>query len=197
MSVLWALFALCGLVLFGAFPATVALYVVARKWVVEGDSTGVFRAFYVTARQQFLRANMGGYVLLVFVTVLYLDFLVLSSQGGTFSITLSFVLSIGFWLSAVGTLTALPLYARSRSRPIALLKRVTAFLLTRPLSSLAMFAVGIAAWWIFLYFPVLLFLGGIGGLACVQTLIAMTGSERKQRDPKLAQTARPRHIQGH
>ncbi|MGE6628812.1 YesL family protein [Bacillus sp. NPDC077027] len=72
-NLLWLLFTLLGLGLFGIMPATTALFSVMRKWIRGSEQVGIFKTFWHAYKQEFLRSNMIGAVLLCIGTIIYVD----------------------------------------------------------------------------------------------------------------------------
>lgn len=82
LNILWILFSFVGLVLFGLFPATIAMFTITRKWLKGENDFRVFHLFWKNFRKFFIKAN--GYALL-FVGVgylLYYDLLFLQLNNG-------------------------------------------------------------------------------------------------------------------
>lgn len=46
VNLLWGIFMLVGLIVFGFFPATVALFTVCRKWVLGDRDVPIFSTFW-------------------------------------------------------------------------------------------------------------------------------------------------------
>ncbi|WP_163536305.1 YesL family protein [Gracilibacillus sp. YIM 98692] len=67
INALWILFTLAGLIVFGFFPATTAMYAVFRKRVMGDESIKVFRLFWSTYRREFIKGNKLGYFGLSFL----------------------------------------------------------------------------------------------------------------------------------
>src|SRR5699024_8866338 len=72
LHILWVFFSLLGLVIFGVWPATVALFAITRKWVEEDIDIPILSNFVKVYRSQFLKANMVG--LLVFSLGIFLAY---------------------------------------------------------------------------------------------------------------------------
>ncbi|MDM5299145.1 YesL family protein [Bacillus pumilus] len=72
-NVLWLLFTLLGLGLFGFMPATTALFSVMRKWIQGHEQVKVFRTFWKVYREEFFRSNLIGVILLIVGTIIYVD----------------------------------------------------------------------------------------------------------------------------
>lgn len=72
-NLLWLLFTLLGLGVFGFMPATTALFSVMRKWIQGHEQVKVFRTFWKVYREEFVRSNLIGVVLLMIGTIIYVD----------------------------------------------------------------------------------------------------------------------------
>ena len=73
LNILWISFSLLGLVVFGFFPATVAMFAVARKWVLGNDDLSIFKTFWSTYKREFLKSNLLGFIISAIAIVLYID----------------------------------------------------------------------------------------------------------------------------
>ncbi|MFK9094403.1 YesL family protein [Bacillus salipaludis] len=71
VNILWILFTFLGLVVFGFFPATTAMFAVVRKWVVKEYDIPVFNTFWQTYKSEFFRSSIIGLVISAFGLLLY------------------------------------------------------------------------------------------------------------------------------
>lgn len=85
VNLLWILFTLLGLGVFGFMPATVGLFAVIRKWVMGDKDIPVFATFWENYRTEFLKSNLLGLILFIIGYILYIDLVNLPS-GGIFTI---------------------------------------------------------------------------------------------------------------
>lgn len=72
-NLLWLLFTLLGLGIFGFMPATTALFSVMRKWIQGHEQVSVFQTFWKVYREEFVRSNVIGVVLVIIGTIIYVD----------------------------------------------------------------------------------------------------------------------------
>lgn len=72
-NLLWLLFTLLGLGIFGLMPATTALFSVMRKWIQGHEQVSVFRLFWKVYREEFIRSNLIGVVLFIIGMIIYVD----------------------------------------------------------------------------------------------------------------------------
>lgn len=85
INILWILFTLLGLVLFGIFPATVGIFSVVRKWVMGEKEIPIFKTFSENYRREFLKSNGLGLILALIGYILYIDFQIMP-VGGFFTV---------------------------------------------------------------------------------------------------------------
>ena len=65
VNLLWIFFTLIGGIIFGVMPATVAIFAVTRKWIMDKEEDfPVFKLFWKSYRSEFLRSNLLGLFLL-------------------------------------------------------------------------------------------------------------------------------------
>ncbi|MBM7618465.1 putative membrane protein YesL [Bacillus tianshenii] len=81
LNLLWILFILAGLGVFGLFPSTVAMFTVVRQWVKGNTDAPVFRIFIGTFKKEFIKANLLGVTYLAAGVILYIDILYFSSPS--------------------------------------------------------------------------------------------------------------------
>ncbi|SDL87302.1 YesL family protein [Sediminibacillus halophilus] len=82
LNLLWVLFCLAGLLLAGIFPATAAMFAVHRKWISGRTEIPVFRTFFSTYRLLFWKANQLGFLLLLFGSLLFINFRMVTNWDG-------------------------------------------------------------------------------------------------------------------
>ncbi|MBP1948445.1 YesL family protein [Virgibacillus litoralis] len=82
INLLWILFTIGGLVIFGLFPATVAMFTVVRKWMRKESNFKIFPAFWTVFRTDFIKANGLGLLFITVGYILYYDFTFLQVNDG-------------------------------------------------------------------------------------------------------------------
>src|SRR5690625_7732837 len=76
VNLLWILFTVLGLGLFGIFPATVALFVVTRKWVMGDHDIPIFSRFWHNYRKEIFLSTLLGFFLFLIGFVIFVYFIV-------------------------------------------------------------------------------------------------------------------------
>lgn len=77
LNMLWVMFTLLGLIIFGVFPATAALFAVMRKLVMQNDDVNIFQLFWNTYKLEFVKSNVLGAVILTIGAILFVDLYIL------------------------------------------------------------------------------------------------------------------------
>lgn len=80
VNFLWIAFAFLGLLVFGFFPATTAMFAVVRKWLQGEKDIKIFAVFWNAYRKEFWKANLLGYILTGIGYLLSIEFQILRAQ---------------------------------------------------------------------------------------------------------------------
>lgn len=73
LNILWVLFTLLGLCFFGFMPASIALFTIIRKWILQDTDIPIFQTFFQTFKRDFWKANLLGLIILFTGAILYVD----------------------------------------------------------------------------------------------------------------------------
>lgn len=84
INVLWIIFTILGLVAFGLFPATAAVFSVVRCWIMGETDIPIFKTFWKTYKSVYLRGNLLGYFLLILGVILYIDIRIFNASPSSF-----------------------------------------------------------------------------------------------------------------
>lgn len=144
LNVLWIAFTLAGLLLFGLFPSTAAVFSVCRKWAEREGEVPIFLTFWTTYKQEFFNAQKLGWILVIAGIILYCDYYFLNQQISIKdSPLLIAAVSILFLLSAMTVMFIFPIYSYYELRFFAYFKNALLIGIAYPLHFLVM-AVGVA-----------------------------------------------------
>lgn len=121
-NLLWILFSIAGLLVFGIMPASVALFTLVRKWQMKETDIPVWKTFITVYRQEFKRANGLGLCLSLSGAFLLIDFLFLGTVNGALQLALLVPLIIisAFYITVV--LYIFPVYVHYNLKMIDYLK---------------------------------------------------------------------------
>ncbi|WP_152655182.1 YesL family protein [Oceanobacillus sp. CFH 90083] len=158
LQILWLIFTIFGLGLFGIIPATAAVTTVISKWFQEGYDVPIFQVFLNTYKEQFLRSNGLGIVLLVVGIFIYVD-LNISKQLIQSAFIHSLLLLISL-LYIVVLLYFFPVFVRYKLKYFQYFKQSFFIALARPFETIAMLLCILLLYYLFIYLPVLTFFAG-------------------------------------
>ncbi|MEK4297805.1 DUF624 domain-containing protein [Oceanobacillus sp. FSL W8-0428] len=158
LQILWLMFTILGLGLFGVIPATVSVTTVISKWFQEGYDAPIFQVFLHTYKKQFLRSNGLGIVLLGIGVFLYMD-LNISKQVIQSAFIHSLLLLIVL-LYIVVLLYFFPVFSRYKLKYFQYFKQSFFVAFARPFETIAMLLCILLLYYLFIYLPVLTFFFG-------------------------------------
>ncbi|NQD66890.1 YesL family protein [Bacillus haikouensis] len=135
LNLLWILFTFTGLVMFGLFPATIAMFAIVRKWLHREDEVPVFHTFWAVYKKEFIQSN--GYSLLFIGIgyILYYDFTFISLNSGrlTFLVPVLVLILIGYIITL---LFFFPVYVHFDLPFFKTLKQTLLIALTSPFEAI-------------------------------------------------------------
>ncbi|MBS4207915.1 DUF624 domain-containing protein [Bacillus sp. FJAT-50079] len=138
LNSLWLLFSLLGIVIFGFFPATSAMFAVTRKWILGDTDIPIFKTFWNTYRSSFLQSNILGSLLLLLGLVLYVDLRFFQSSEHIILSLLNFFIIFAFIIYFAVVLYIFPIYVHFKCRTMEYIKRSIIIVLGKPLHSIMM-----------------------------------------------------------
>ena len=99
LNILWILFSMIGLFVAGVFPASAAVFAIARKWVMGEQEIKIWPTFKQIFRREFATANLMGWILTILGCILYLNYRVILNSSGemTFVIPFAFYFLVFFY----------------------------------------------------------------------------------------------------
>lgn len=110
LNLLWVVFTLLGLIIFGFMPATAAMFSVTRKWVLGEPDIPIFKTFWKTYREEFFKLNVYGIILMVSVYLLVIGFNILFFHPSVVYKIASFGIVAIFILYAIVLTYFFPIY---------------------------------------------------------------------------------------
>ncbi|MDC3423143.1 DUF624 domain-containing protein [Aquibacillus sp. 3ASR75-11] len=95
INLLWIFFTVIGLIAFGIFPATAAMFAITRKWIIlEERDFKIFQTFWSFYRQDFFKLNGFALIFIVIGYFLYYDVSFLQLNSGSFRFLIPVVMLI-------------------------------------------------------------------------------------------------------
>ena len=83
LNILWILFFVLGLGIFGFMPATASVTSILRKWMNKEEIPSLIKEFWKQYKESFLTSNIIGIVFFVIGYILYLDVSILIGTEST------------------------------------------------------------------------------------------------------------------
>ncbi|MEW9052311.1 MAG: DUF624 domain-containing protein [Neobacillus sp.] len=108
INLLWILFTLSGLGIFGFFPATIAMLATLRQFLLKNHPP-VFKTFWHYYKQEFFNSNKLGLIIVTFGLILSMNINFLqtaTNQGSTFLFYSSIIMSFIYFLIICYTLAS-------------------------------------------------------------------------------------------
>lgn len=182
LQIIWILFSLIGLVIGGFFPATFAMFGVARKWIREDTDSSVFTIFKQMYKESFIKANILGWWIVLMGFSLYYYYNLVSSLTGAISMILLAIVITMSLLYLVTTVFIVPVYVHFDVRLLIVIKNAVSIAITQPLHVFLLLVTVIVFYYLLLLLPALFILIGISSFTVVFMSIAnyaFTNIERK------------------
>lgn len=133
VNLLWIVFSIAGLLVFGIMPATIAICTVVRKWFLKEAEFAIFPVFVTTYKQEFISANKLGMLLWLTIGLLLADFLFLQSVGGLIQVIFTVPLIIVIFLLTAIILYIFPVYVHFEQSFFLQIKNALLIALVNPL----------------------------------------------------------------
>lgn len=164
LNLFWILFTLAGGVLFGAGPATVAAYTLARRRAM-GESFRSWPEFMSAFRREFVRGNILVLPLAAVTGLLVTNYHAFPALRLAIAVALGFLVVIAAY--------ALPMAVHYDLRTSQLLPKASLFALTRPASSVLLLFVFTAVVFVSTTFPFLVLVLAVGGWIQLDTWLCL------------------------
>lgn len=138
VNLLWFIFTILGLGVFGLMPATAAVFSLTRKIMNNQEIDRVFNEFWQLYKGSFMSSNLAGLIFYTIGLLLYIDFrIVLNFEGtvGKVFLALLFILAIVYFTILINFF---PLYTRFEMKIFHYLKLALAIGFGTPIMTLLM-----------------------------------------------------------
>ncbi|ENH97735.1 hypothetical protein J416_04196 [Gracilibacillus halophilus YIM-C55.5] len=138
VNILWMAFTIVGLGIFGLFPATVTMFTFIRKWLMGESDVPIFRQFWSTYKNEFLRSNMIGLVFYFFGLTILLNLQFMRMNEGSYSILIQLPLYMFIFIVIMTLIYVIPCYVHYDVRFRDIWKNAFFIMLIHPLHNAAM-----------------------------------------------------------
>lgn len=161
VNVLWLVFSALGLIIFGLFPSTIALFTVIRQWIKHGTHIPVWKTYKDTFKKDFMEANLIGYFYSIIGVVTFIDLRFFQTQSGLIYTTLSYTFIMISVVYVIIGLFLLPVYVHYDFKMLQYIKHTFFIVTSKPLIFLIILIVFTFVCVVMLFIPGLIVLFGI------------------------------------
>ncbi|MFD2656585.1 YesL family protein [Gracilibacillus thailandensis] len=154
LNLYWFIFSVLGLFIVGIFPATAALFATIRQDIKSEDDIKLFREFIHYYKQEFIKANILGYILAIATAILLLNIQILGQLDS--SLLNSTLMVMTYILLAIIALVAVfifPIYVHYQFSVLGYLKYSAILVIGKPLHTIAMLVLIAATFYLYYLVP--------------------------------------------
>ncbi len=156
LNVLWFLFTVLGLGIFGILPATIAVFTITRKWIIGDSTIHISKLFWKTYKAEFIKGNILGLVFAVIGSILYVDFIFVFVVENSFADYLFFPLTMMALVYVLTFLHVFPLYVHYDITVMQTIKNAFFIMVINPISSFLILLSIISIFFLNVSFPALI-----------------------------------------
>ena len=138
VNILWISFTALGLILFGFFPATAAMFSIVRKWIMGNHDIPIFKTFLKGFRSEFMQSNILGLILIVIGYILYIDYMYIQTVGRSLATLLAIILIMVSIVYLIMLLYIFPIVVHYQLKTLNYLKIALMIGLASPLATVLM-----------------------------------------------------------
>ncbi|WP_235848515.1 YesL family protein [Litchfieldia alkalitelluris] len=165
VNLLWVTFTLVGLVILGFYPATAAMFAVLRKWIMGDTDVPVFKTFWQSYKQEFVKSNLLGLILTVIGVILIFDLKFFQASENLILSSLFIPLLLVTFLFLLVLLYIFPVFVHFDIKLLQVLKNSFLIMVMNPLITIFMLVSLGALYYILIYVPglIMFFSGSVAG----------------------------------
>lgn len=173
LNLLWISFSLLGLIVFGFFPATVAMFSIVRRWAMGDMDFSIPKLFWRTYKKEFIKSNLLGAIISLLGLVLIIDFFFLQQASSQIQNLLSVPFLIISILFVCSLFYIFPMYVHYDMKIVQVIKNSFFIMIMRPFSTIMMFVCSIGLAILLSFAPPLLIICSGNLFALLMTKPAM------------------------
>jgi len=191
LNILWIMFTIMGLGLFGFFPATVSMFTIIRQLLLK-EETSIIKTFFQTYKREFFKANGVGLILFILAYILYMDLLFLDTIQNIFFYFFQIALIIVSILYLITLIYIFPVYVHFQLKFFQYFKHAFLIGVFSPLMNLAIIAGFVILYFIYKWIPGLIPIFGLSLVSLLITRCVMLAFNRfEKRQQKLNEVEEP------
>ncbi|GAA0291522.1 putative membrane protein YesL [Gracilibacillus halotolerans] len=168
LNIYWFIFSLVGLFVLGLFPATTALFATIRQDIKSEDDVRLFRSFLHYYKQEFLKSNLLGYLMLSLAILLIVNLQVLDIMDSSLlHSSLTIMTYILLAILALISVFIVPIYVHYNFSILGYIKYSAIMVIGKPLQALALLAIIAVLFYLYYLVPGLIPAIGVSLLAYI------------------------------
>ncbi|MDX8045540.1 DUF624 domain-containing protein [Gracilibacillus sp. S3-1-1] len=174
LNVLWFFGTLLGLIIFGFFPATVALFAVIRKLVMQAEEdAAIFPLFWSTYKAEFVKSNLLGMIVLLIGGLFAFDLYILNHlEPSMLNQLLRIILFVAIIVYSAFVTYIFPVFVHYDTNMIGYLKYTIILVLGRPFHTMFMLTCLVVLLYLLRWIPGLIPVFGLSMFALLIMKIA-------------------------
>lgn len=157
LNILWILFSIFGVIIFGFFPSTVTMFIVIRKWAQEGHNELSIQEYFQVFKREFLASNKLGLFFALIVFLLYINTQYMFFYDYGFHQMLKLPLTIVMIVAGLMLFYVIPVYVHFHLKTWDVFKYALLLMITHPLYNIGMFVCIALIFVITLFLPQMIF----------------------------------------
>lgn len=180
LNLLWVSFTLIGGVLFGLFPATIAMFAVTRQWLKGNTDKPILQSFWQYYRKDFLKSNLLGLFIVIIAIIIIADILYIKANNNEV-LTWTYIPLFAFMLLFLMFLFYIfPTFVHYELKVEQVIKNATLIMLINPIHTLLIFLCLVPLFFIMKTLPALLFICGGSSYAFITMWISLQAFNKAQ-----------------
>lgn len=182
LQLLWIFFTCIGLIVFGIMPSTITVFSIWRKLIIEKEMEedfSIFNLFKNEFKNNFIKYNIFGWIYTLVGIFIFLDMKIVGNIIGWYPLYLVFLFIL--FLYVIVSLFLFPTYVHLDLKGIQYLKQALLIALASPVELFTSLAILVGLYYLFLYFPVLLFFISIPLVSYISTKLTLRAINRLKK----------------
>ena len=180
LNLLWLSFTVVGGVLFGFFPATIAMFAVTRQWLKGNTDKPILQSFWQYYRKDFLKSNLLGLFIVIIAIIIIADILYIKANNNEF-LTWTYIPLFAFMLLFTMLLFYIfPTFVHYELKVGQVIKNATLIMLINPINTFLILLCLVPLFFIMKTLPALLFIFGGSSYAFITMWISLQAFNRAE-----------------
>jgi len=160
VNILWILFTLLGLGIFGIMPATLSMFGIIKMWIKGKENIEVIKVYWEIYKKYFVKINIIGLIMFIIGVILLIDLRYFNSLVGVQYFIITYFIYLIITLYFVNLMYIFPITIQYQLKKKDIIKNALFFIFLTPIETLQMVLGVFGVAFLFRFLPSLLpFLG--------------------------------------